>query len=137
MPTANYKIGESFSLQFAWRLPDGDYLRAVFDARVLDLVPEADKYLVRLEQLTAGRQEDENGQMRPTAEFSRDYWRLVGQLIGRKVTVAYEADNSRALHMRLATLTGEHNFFTRYEDAEVVARGLMAAARRRAAEEEE
>jgi|GEM_PF-1863765 len=137
MPTANYKIGESFSLQFAWRLPDGDYLRAVFDARVLDLVPEADKYLVRLEQLTAGRQEDENGQMRPTAEFSRDYWRLVGQLIGRKLTVAYEADNSRALHMRLATLTGEHNFFTRYEDAEVVARGLMAAARRRAAEEEE
>jgi hypothetical protein len=137
MPTANYKIGESFLLQFAWRLPDGDYLRAVFDARVLDLVPEADKYLVRLEQLTAGRQEDENGQMRPTAEFSRDYWRLVGQLIGRKLTVAYEADNSRALHMRLATLTGEHNFFTRYEDAEVIAQGLLAAARRRAAEEEE
>jgi hypothetical protein len=137
MPTANYKIGESFLLQFAWRLPDGDYLRAVFDARVLDLVPEADKYLVRLEQLTAGRQEDENGQMRPTAEFSRDYWRLVGQLIGRKLTVAYEADNSRAFHMRLATLTGEHNFFTRYEDAEVIAQGLLAAARRRAAEEEE
>jgi hypothetical protein len=137
MPTANYKIGESFLLQFAWRLPDGDYLRAVFDARVLDLVPEADKYLVRLEQLTAGRQEDENGQMRPTAEFSRDYWRLVGQLIGRKLTVAYEADNSRALHMRLATLTEEHNFFTRYEDAEVIAQGLLAAARRRAAEEEE
>jgi hypothetical protein len=137
MPTANYKIGESFLLQFAWRLPDGDYLRAVFDARVLDLVPEADKYLVRLEQLTAGRQEDENGQMRPTTEFSRDYWRLVGQLIGRKLTVAYEADNSRALHMRLATLTEEHNFFTRYEDAEVIAQGLLAAARRRAAEEEE
>lgn len=137
MPTANYKIGESFLLQFAWRLPDGDYLRAVFEARVLDLVPEADKYLVRLEQLTAGRQEDENGRLRPTAAFSRDYWRLVGRLIGRKVTVAYEADNSRALHMRLATLTGEHNFFTRYEDAEVIAQGLLAAARRRAAEEEE
>jgi hypothetical protein len=92
---------------------------------------------VRLEQLRAGRQEDAEGQLRPTADFDRDYWQLVGDLIGRKVTIAYEADNGQALHMRLATLTGEHNFFTRYEDAEVIAQGLLAAARRRAAEEEE
>jgi hypothetical protein len=32
--------------------------------------------------------------------------------------------------MRLATLTGEHNFFTRYEDAAVIARGIEARLNR-------
>ena len=41
MPTAHYNIGEDFPLQFAWRLPNDDYLRAVFLANVLDLVPDA------------------------------------------------------------------------------------------------
>lgn len=137
MPSAHYKIGESFPLQFAWRLPEGDYLRAVFQAEVLDLVPEADKYIARLNKLEAGRQEDELGKLRPSEQFTKEYWALVADLVGRKITVAYEADDGHALYMRLATLTGEHNFFTRYEDAEVVARGLMAAAQRRRQEEEE
>lgn len=135
MPTANYDIGQTFPLQFAWRLPEGDYLRAVFNAKVLDTVPQADKYVVTLTELVAGRQEDPTGELRPTEAFSRVYWGLVGELLGRKITVAYEADDGRALHMRLETLTGEHNYFSRYEDAEVMAQGLLAAARRRAAEE--
>lgn len=136
MPTANYAVGEDFPIQFAWHLPDGDYVRAVFTAVVLDHIPEADKYLVLLKDLIAGRQEDADGNLRPTADFSREYWTLVGKLIGRKVTVAYEVDDSRALHMRLETLTGEHNFFTRYEDAEVIAKGLLAAQRRARREEQ-
>jgi hypothetical protein len=137
MPVAHYKIGESFPLQFAWRLPEGDYIRAVFLAEVLDHVPEADKYIVRLKKLEAGRQEDEEGELKPTDQFSKEYWALVGDLVGRKITIAYEADDGHALYLRLATLTGEHNFFTRYEDAEVIARGLLAAAERRWREEEE
>ncbi|MFN2116896.1 MAG: hypothetical protein ACK2U0_05100 [Candidatus Promineifilaceae bacterium] len=137
MPVAHYKIGESFPLQFAWRLPEGDYIRAVFLAEVLDHVPEADKYIVRLTKLEAGRQEDEEGELKPTDQFSKEYWALVGDLVGRKITIAYEADDGHALYLRLATLTGEHNFFTRYEDAEVIARGLLAAAERRWREEEE
>jgi hypothetical protein len=135
MPAANYKIGESFPIQFAWHLPQGDYLRAVFRAEVLDLVPEADKYLARLIKLEAGRQEDEQGELRFTEQFSKEYWAMVADLVGRKITVAYEADDGRALYMRLATLTGEHNYFTRYEDAEVIAKGLIAAAERRRKEE--
>ncbi|MFN2142989.1 MAG: hypothetical protein ACK2U5_21065 [Candidatus Promineifilaceae bacterium] len=137
MPSAHYIVGEDFPLQFAWRLPEGDYIRAVFRAHILDTVPEADKYIVRLLELQAGRQEDEDGQLRPREQFSREYWSMVGDLVGRKITIAYEADDGRALHMRLATLTGEHNFFSRYEDAEVIAQGIMAAARRRKQEEEE
>jgi hypothetical protein len=136
MPTAQYKVGESFPLQFAWHLPQGDYIRAVFSAVVLDLVPEADKYLVRLYKLLAGRQEDSEGNLKPRETFSSEYWSKVDALVGRKITIAYEADDSRAIHMRLATLTGEHNYFTRYEDAEVIAQGLLAAARRKAEEEE-
>ncbi len=137
MPSAHYQVGDYFPLQFAWHLPEGDYIRAVFRAHVLDMIPEADKYLVRLVKLEAGRQEDKNGALRPQEEFSNEYWSLVGDLVGRRLTIAYEADDSRALHMRLATLTGEHNFFTRYEDAEVIAKGILAAAKRREREEEE
>ncbi len=135
MPDAQHNIGENFPLQFAWQLPDGDYLRTVFDAEVVDLVPQADKYIVVLRRLLAGRQEDADGTLRPMAVYSKEYWNLVRGLVGRKITVAYEASDGRALHMRLATLTGEHNYFTRYEDAEVMAQGLMAAARKKAQDE--
>jgi hypothetical protein len=137
MPSANYEVGQTFPLQFAWRLPQNDYVRAVFLAQVLDLVPEADKYIVRLTSLEAGRQEDEKGEPRMPDEYSTDYWTMIGELVGRKITVAYEADDGRALYMRLATLTGEHGFFSRYEDAEVFAKGLAAAAARREREEKE
>lgn len=136
MPTAHYEVGDSFPLQFAWHLPEGDYIRAVFQAEVLDLVLQADKYVVRLVKLVAGRQENKDGELKPQEIFSSEYWPLVNGLVGRKITIAYEADDSRAIHLRLATLTGEHNFFTRYEDAEVIARGLQAASNRKAKEEE-
>lgn len=125
MPEANYAINETFAVQFAWHLPDGDYIRAVFEAKVLDLVEPAEKYVVQLTRLLAGRQEDENGRLRDTADFSQTYWSLVGHLIGRKITVAYEVDDTRAVHMRLETLTGEHNYFYRYSMAEDTARKLV------------
>lgn len=118
MPAASYKVGESFPVQFAWRLPDEDYIRAVFRAEVLDFVPAADKYIVRLTELIAGRQEDADGALRPSDQFNREYWALVGRLVGQKLTIAYEVDDGRAVHLRLATLTGEHNYFFRYTMAE-------------------
>ncbi len=120
MPESNYKVGESFPVQFAWKLPNDDYLRAVFEAEVLDIVPAADKYMVRLQKLIAGRQDDKDGVMRPQEAYAQEYWAMVGKLIGNKVSIAYEVDDGRALHMRLATLTGEHNFFTRYEKLDAV-----------------
>ena len=130
MPEAHFQPGQTFPLQFAWRLPEGDYLRAVFEAEVLELVPAADKYVIRLTLLRAGREDDLDGQPKPAESLTRPYWALVGDLIGRKMTIAYEADDGRALYLRLATLTGEHNFFTRYESAEVIARGLAARTKK-------
>jgi hypothetical protein len=118
MPAANHQVGESFTVQFVWQLPEGDYIRAVFAAQVLELIPAADKYIVRLTKLVAGRQESATGVMRPIEEVSRDYWGLVGELVGNKLTIAYEAEDGRAIHLRLATLTGEHNYFTRFAQIE-------------------
>ena len=130
MPEAHYQPGQSFTLQFAWRLPPGDYLRAIFQADVVELVPGADKYIIRLNRLLAGREDDAEGQVKALDALEGEYWDLVRGLTGRTITIAYEADNGRPLYLRLATLSGEHNFFSRYEDAAVIARGL--AARRRA-----
>ncbi len=102
-------------MQFVWKLPDGDYVRAVFMAVVVDIVPAADKYIVRLQELIAGRQESATGEMRSVEALAREYWQLVGRLQGRHVTVAFESDTGRSLHMRLETLTGKHNFFFRFD----------------------
>jgi len=118
MPTSSYRIGECFAVQFAWQLPIGDYIRAVFQAEVLDLVPKADKYVVSLTKLIAGRQESAEGEIRPTETYSKEHWSLVGQIVGKKVSLAYEVDDGRALHLRLATLTGEHDFFRRFDAIE-------------------
>lgn len=101
-------------MQFIWRLPEGDYVRAIFRAEILDTIPNAEKYLVRLVELLAGRQETKDGEMRPKEEMTIPYWVLVREIIGNKVTVAYEVEDGRPLHMRLTTLIGEHDFFTRF-----------------------
>ncbi|HMT21238.1 MAG TPA: hypothetical protein PKE20_08350 [Promineifilum sp.] len=130
MPEAHYQPGQSFNLQFAWRLPEGDYLRALFQADVLEMVPGADKYVVRLSRFLAGREDEADGQVRQLTALEGEYWDLVRSLVGRTITIAYEADDGNPIYLRLATLTGEHNFFTRYEDAAVIARGIEARLRR-------
>lgn len=116
MPDANYQPGESFPLQFVWELPDGDFVRAVFTAEVLAHDLTLDRYLLRLSELKAGRQETPTGEMRPRDDMSRDYWAMVGALIGKRVYLAFEVDDGRPLKLRLDTLTQEHSFFTRLDD---------------------
>lgn len=117
MITAKHSVGEFFNIQFVWQLPDnGDFIRAVMKAEVLELQPEADKYVVRLTELLGGRQESPTGEPRDVAELTKAYWGLVGQIVGSKIIVAYEAEDGRPLHLRLSTLTGEHKFFHRFDD---------------------
>ncbi len=114
MVNLNYQVGDTFLLQFVWRLPDGDFVRALFQAEVLTSIDVAEKYMVRLNELVAGSQESPTGEGREKAQFTKEYWALVVRLVGSRITVAWEATDGRALQMRLATLTGEHDFFTRY-----------------------
>ena len=113
---AHYDIGERFDVQFVWRLPDDDFLRAIFRVHV-EALDEADaRYIVTLEALLAGRQEAPDGSMRAPDDLAGDAWARVGSFIGRRVRLAYEADDGRPLHMTYATLSGEHDFFQRYDD---------------------
>lgn len=115
MPVASYETGDSFSVQFVWQLPHGDFVRAIFDAEVLAIDSHLDRYLLKLEELAAGRQEDSRGNTRPRDEFSDEYWRMVGALIGKRVYLAYEVDDGRPIRLRLDTLTQEHSFFRRMD----------------------
>ena len=119
MPEAKRLVGEWFPVQFVWQLPDGDFIRAIFRAQILDTIPAAEKYLVQLEELLAGRQETKDGEMRPKEEMTIPYWVLVREIIGNRVTLAYEVEDGRPLHMRLTTLIGEHDFFTRYNEYKI------------------
>ena len=116
MSEAKISIGDTFHLQFVWRIPNEDYLRAFFNAEVLVLDELSNKYVVRLSEFVAGRQETNRGEMRSIEEVAKEYWSLVAELAGRKIAVAYEADDGRPLWLRLETLTGEHNFFSRLND---------------------
>lgn len=116
MIDANYDVGQSFDVQFVWRVPDGDYLRAIFRAEVLKLDSVSGKYIVSLDKFLAGRQETPDGEMRPQEEVAKQYWAQVASLVGRKISLAYEADDGRPLWLRLETLTGEHNFFRRLNE---------------------
>lgn len=116
MPVANYQVGEIFRVQFVWRIPEGDFLRAIFTAKVLLQDNVSDKYVVQLVEFVSGRQEAPDGSTRPIEDVAREYWALVNQLEGRKISLAFEADDGRPLWLRLETLTGEHNFFRRLSE---------------------
>lgn len=116
MPQANRQISETFRIHFVWKIPNGHYVRALFVAQVLDIDLEADRYLIKLTELLAKREEDERGEGLPEDKHTVEYWEMVYRLISRLAHVAFEADDGRPLFLRLPTLTLEHKYFTRYDD---------------------
>ncbi len=116
MTEATYKVNDKFRLHFVWRIPNQDFLRAIFEAEVLQRDSVSDKYVVLLTEFMAGRQESSGGEMRQPEQVDRQYWALVSELAGRRISIAYEADDGRPLWLRLETLTREHNFFRRLNE---------------------
>ena len=115
MIPSQYTLGDTFQVQFVWQLPDTDFLRAIFRVRVEGLDREAARYIVRLEEFVAGRQESSTGEPRPPTAVHPHYWQLVQELTNRKANLAYEVDDGLPIRLRLPTLTREHKFFTRYD----------------------
>lgn len=107
--------GERFNVHFVWKLPDGDFARAVFVAEVESIVEIGSRYQVRLVELLGGRQEaGDSDALRPTADYDRHHWTLITRLAGQQCTLPFEAADGRPLYLRLPTLTGEHDFFYRF-----------------------
>ena len=102
-----------------WQLPDGDFVRAIFEAEVLALDASLDRYLLLLKRLMAGRQERSDGEARPASELSRPYWEMVAGVVGKRVYLAYEVEDGRPIRLRLTTLTGEHTLFSRLDDLQL------------------
>lgn len=111
-----YQPTESFHVQFVWKLPEGGYIRARFEAEVLSLDQHAMKYFVHLRKFAGGWEESADGEHVAREAISRSYWQRVAGIEGKRVELAFEASDGRPLMMRLTTLTGEHNFFHRHSE---------------------
>ena len=109
-------VGDKFRVQFIWRIPDGDFLRALFAVEILAQDILSEKYVVLLKDFMAARQESDEGEMRSLDEVDKEYWGMVSSLVGKRISLAFEADDGRPLWLRLETLTGEHNFFSRLNE---------------------
>ena len=102
MTEQTHQVGDRFKIHFVWRLPDdGDVIRAIFEAEVLAIIDRAVEHIV--EQITVGKE---------AIDF--DYWPRVAALEGQKITVAWEVAGGAPIYLRLATLTGEHDYFRRH-----------------------
>ena len=110
---AQLGVGDSYRLHFVWKLPDYDYIRAIYAVTVRSVDTYEERYVVTLDALVGGRQERPDGSMRPQEEITQELWQRVIGFVGNKVRVPYESTDGRPLHMRYPTLIGEHNFFER------------------------
>lgn len=113
--TPEKELGDAVQIHFVWKLPNDDYLRAIFDTKIIDILPDSNRYLLELVRWVAGRQESPEGEMRPEEEIALQFWQLVNELEGHRAAVAYEAIDA-PVHLRLTTLLRIHPFFTRYDD---------------------
>ncbi|MEI2611862.1 MAG: hypothetical protein V9G20_24765 [Candidatus Promineifilaceae bacterium] len=109
----NYGLDDTFPIQFAWQMGNGDFLRAVFTARVLEMDWEMLRYRIALEAFTAGRQETPTGDVCESDQYAREDWARVAQLVGRQIKIAFEVDDGRTIRLKRETLTGENRFFFR------------------------
>ena len=114
MPQQTHQIGDFFHIQFVWQLPDRDYARAVFQAKIISIDTFTERYIIELVTLVARRQESDEGETRPLPAHSPQFWPLIESLAGCRAAVAYEATDQRPVRLRLQTLTREHSYFTKY-----------------------
>src|SRR5210317_2149262 len=101
MPKNQYHVGELFRTQFIWRIPSRDFLRAIFDVKVVLIDDLSDKYIVSLVKFVAGREETSGGEILPAERSSKEYWALVNGLTGKKISLAFEVDDGRPLWLKL------------------------------------
>ena len=108
-----YDLNDTFPLQFVWKLDSGDFLRAMFTVRVLEMDWDMLRDRISLETFDAGRQESPAGEVRESDGYAREDWARVAQLVGKQIKVAYEVDDGRPIRLKAETLTGENRFFFR------------------------
>lgn len=108
------EIGDSYQVQLVWKLPDFDFMRAVYQVTVCEIDRFEERYLVKIDGLAGGVQEAPDGSPRPPEEMTKQLWRHVVDFVGNYIRLPYESTDGRPLHLKFATLSGQHSFFTRH-----------------------
>ena len=109
-----FKIGDSYKIHYVWRLPNDDYIRALFKVTVVEVDLFEERYLARIDALEGAVQEAPDGSRRPAEEMDKVLWRNVLSFVGNLIRVPYESADGRPLHIKYPTLTGEHDYFTKH-----------------------
>jgi hypothetical protein len=98
--------GDIFPVYMGWTLPDGHRLQVTFEAQVEAL--ELDKN--RMHCLLLRIQAADGSQ--PESKVDPYYFDRVMGLVGKRALIPLDALQGIVLPLRLATLTGEHPFFS-------------------------
>jgi hypothetical protein len=98
--------GDTFSVQMGWTLPDGHRIQATFKVQVEAFEPEKNRMRCRLLEIEAVVGS------KPASEIDPEYLSRVGMLVGKRALIPTEALRGLVLPLRLATLTGEHPYFS-------------------------
>jgi hypothetical protein len=99
-------VGDVIPVHMAWTLPDGHRLRVTFEAQVEAVELGRNRLCVQLLkiQTASGSQ--------PESEVEPYYLERVMGLIGKRAQAPLDALHGIVLPLRLATLMGEHSYFS-------------------------
>jgi hypothetical protein len=102
---------DTFPVHMGWTLPDGTRLRVTFKVQVEALELDKNRMRCRLLQIQSAAGN------RPESEVDPEYFERVMGLIGKRAMIPLDARQGIVLPLRLATLTGEHNYFFDLDEA--------------------
>ena len=100
------QLGDVILVKMAWTLPDGHRLSVTFESQVEDLELEKNRLRVQLLKIRAA------GGSQPESEVESYYLERVMGLVGKRAKVPLDTLVGIVLPLRLATLTGEHPYFS-------------------------
>jgi hypothetical protein len=100
------QAGDTYPIHIGWQLPDATRLEVTFRVQVEGVELDKNRIRCRLLQIQAA-----SGN-RPESEVDPRYFEHLMRLIGKQAALPLDALQGVVLPLRLATLTGEHTFFS-------------------------
>jgi hypothetical protein len=100
------QLGDVVLVNMAWALPDGHRLRVTFESQVEAVELDGNRLRIRVLKIQAA------GGSQPESEVEPYFLERVMALIGKHAQVPLDTLQGIVLPLRLATLTGEHPYFS-------------------------
>ena len=97
--------GDIFFVDMGWKLPDGHRLQVTFEAQVEAVELEKNRMRCRLLEIQGAQGSQ------PEILIDPYYFGQVMGLVGKRAMIPLDALEGMVLPLRLATLTGEHDYF--------------------------